>query len=115
MGALGTLASGAKTVRRAALQAVLLFVVPRHDVKSLRVNSEACPSFAKHIIAAKSKGLQIVAHAVRWGEGQQLGKAFSAGPLPVDIPKISATNVVSAGKKRKQETSQTNSKRSRNH
>lgn len=111
--ALGTIASGAKKVGRAALNAVLVFVVPRHDVKSLRVNSEACPSFARHITAAKNKGLRIVAYAVRWGEGQQLGKAFSAGPLPVDIPLISATNVDSTGKKRRQETLQTNSKRSR--
>merc|ERR1712187_122104 len=66
------------------INAAILFMVLRHDVESFRANSEACECFAKHVQAAEDAGVQILAHSVRWGNGSDLGKAFSVGPLPVE-------------------------------
>jgi len=41
---------------------LLLFMVVRPDVTSLRINEESCPSFARHTAAAKAAGVRMVAH-----------------------------------------------------
>lgn len=69
---------------RDKLAAALLFVVTRHDAVAFRPNAEACSSFAKHLAAAAASGVRVLAHAVRWGEGLDKGKAFWAGELDVD-------------------------------
>jgi hypothetical protein len=58
----------------------------RHDVFSIRANGAACPSFAKHVLSATSSGVLFMGHKVRWGEGLDLGKAFDAGPVPIEAP-----------------------------
>jgi len=68
---------------------MLLFMVVRPDVVSMRINEESCPSFAKHAQAAQAAGVRIVAHKVHWGKGKNLGKAFWGGPLPVEAPRKS--------------------------
>lgn len=65
---------------------MMLFVVVRNDVKSMRINPESCPSFAKHAEDAAKAGVKLVAHRIRWGAGKDLGKAFWEGPLKVSIP-----------------------------
>lgn len=67
------------------LGAAVLFVVVRSDAARFRANAEACPSFARHLRAAHDAGVAVLAHRVRWGEGEQLGKAFVDGALPVDF------------------------------
>lgn len=76
---------------------MLLFMVVRPDVVSMRVNGESCPSFAKHAQAAQAAGVRIVSHKVCWGKGKDLGKAFWAGPLPVVAPKTSTGGPVAKG------------------
>lgn len=63
---------------------LLLFMIVRSDVVSMRINEESCPSFAKHAKAAQAAGVRIVAHKVRWGTGKDLGRAFWGGQVPVD-------------------------------
>lgn len=67
---------------------MMLFVVVRHDVKSMRINPESCPSFAKHAQEAAKSGVKLVAHRIRWGVGKDLGRAFWDGPLKVSIPSV---------------------------
>lgn len=76
---------------------MLLFMVVRPDVVSMRVNQESCPSFAKHVEAAQAAGVRIVAHKVLWGKGKDLGKAFWAGTLPVEKPKVCTKRRASEG------------------
>eukprot|EP00928_Gymnodinium_smaydae_P014909 TRINITY_DN15472_c0_g1_i1.p1 TRINITY_DN15472_c0_g1~~TRINITY_DN15472_c0_g1_i1.p1 ORF type:complete len:373 (+),score=54.53 TRINITY_DN15472_c0_g1_i1:52-1170(+) len=85
---LASIAKGDRTCDGERLSALLLFVVVRDDVASLRVNQESCASFARHAKAAQAAGVRIVAHRIRWGDGKDLGKAFWAGPLPVEVPQI---------------------------
>lgn len=66
---------------------ILLFMIVRPDVVSMRVNDESCPSFTKHVQAAQAAGVRILAHKVRWGKGKDLGKAFWVGTVPVEDPK----------------------------
>jgi len=68
---------------------MLVFMVVRPDVESCRMNEESCASFARHAAAAQKAGVRIVAHKVRWGTGKEAGKAFWAGPVPVEFPKQS--------------------------
>lgn len=68
---------------------MLLFMVVRPDVVSMRVNDESCPSFADHARAAHAAGVRIVAQKITWGKGKDLGKAFWTGPLPIEMSKTS--------------------------
>ena len=53
------------------------------DVAVQDTNDEACASFARYLREAEAAGVQVMARRVRWGEGDDLGKAFDAGPLDV--------------------------------
>jgi len=78
---------------------LLLFMVVRPDVTSLRINEESCPSFARHTAAAKAAGVRMVAHKVRWGTDRDIGRAFWMGTVPVRIPQ-GATRAAKTGTKR---------------
>ena len=67
-------------------RAAVVLMAGRHDVFSIRANGAACPSFAKHLESATKSGVLFVGHKVRWGEGADLGKAFDAGPVPIEAP-----------------------------
>ncbi|KAJ1477949.1 hypothetical protein T484DRAFT_1669855 [Baffinella frigidus] len=67
----------------ARMGAVLLFVVTRGDAGAFSPNAEACPSFARHLARAKASGVDVQAHQVVWGEGEDVGRAFYGGPVPV--------------------------------
>ena len=67
-------------------RAAVVLMAGRHDVYSIRANGAACPSFAKHAASAAASGVAILGHKVRWGEGPDLGKAFDAGPVPIEAP-----------------------------
>jgi hypothetical protein len=93
-------ASGAK------LGASVLFVVTRGDAEAFRPNQEACPSFARHLLAAREAGVHVMAHRVTWGEGVDEGKAFYSGEIPVrfiapEVVETSVPKVVKPAKKRK--------------
>ena len=75
-------------------RAALVLRAGRHDVFSIRANGAACPSFAKHVLSATSAGVLFMGHKVRWGEGLDLGKAFDAGPVPIEAPTIEGDEVV---------------------
>ena len=40
----------------------------------------------KKMAAAKASGVAFLGHKVRWGEGPDSGKAFDAGPVPIEAP-----------------------------
>jgi DNA-binding sugar fermentation-stimulating protein len=84
---LASIARGIRRSKTTKLHSMMLFVVVRHDVKSMRINPESCPSFAAHAQDAADSGVRIAAHSVRWGVGKDTGKAFWNGPLKVCIPK----------------------------
>merc|ERR1711966_292243 len=66
---LAALATGTKRAADGArIAAALLFVVVRRDALSFRPNGEACPSFDKHVRAAKEAGVCVLARRVSWGE-----------------------------------------------
>jgi hypothetical protein len=67
-------------------RAAVVLMAGRHDVYSIRANGAACPSFAKHAGLAAASGVAILGHKVRWGEGPDSGKAFDAGPVPIEAP-----------------------------
>jgi hypothetical protein len=75
-------------------RAAVVLMAGRHDVFSIRANGAACPSFAKHVLSATSSGVLFMGHKVRWGEGLDLGKAFDAGPVPIEAPTIEGDEVV---------------------
>ena len=64
------------------LGAAAVFVVVRTDCTVFRPNAEACPSFARHLKAARAAGVRVLAHRVRWGSD---GRAVHEGALPVDL------------------------------
>lgn len=82
---LTAIASGERTEPGVSLCAALLFVVIRHDATLFRPNAEACASFARYVRDAKAAGVIVMARRVRWGEGEDLGKAFDAGAVPVRL------------------------------
>lgn len=97
---LASIARGVRRSKTTKLHSMMLFVVVRHDVESMRINPESCPSFAAHASDAASAGVCIAAHRVRWGLGKDLGKAFWEGPLKVCIPKSKDRAAPIASKKR---------------
>ena len=66
--------------------AAVILMAGRHDVASIRPNGKACPSFATHLSRAGSTGVRILGHRVRWGEGEDVGKAFDGGAVPILAP-----------------------------
>ena len=80
---LTAIAAGERLEEGVALRSALLFVVTRHDAGFFRPNDEACPSFARYLREAEAAGVQVLARSVRWGEGDDVGKAFDEGALPV--------------------------------
>lgn len=70
---------------RNRLGAFVMFIVGRKDTEYFRPNHEGCPSFTRHLFDAKRSGVGIVAHRIIWGEGEDVGKAFWGGLLPVEI------------------------------
>ena len=50
------------------LRAALVFIVVRPDALSFRPNTEACPSFAKHLQAAKAAGVRVLARRIGWSD-----------------------------------------------
>ena len=78
--------------------AAVAFMVGRHDVVSVRPNGAACPSFARYVTEAEAAGVRVLAHMVRWGEGEDAGKAFDAGPVPLAAPMAPGDEVSSAGR-----------------
>ena len=80
---LTAIASGARTLPDGTrLGAALVLVVVRADVVSFRPNSEACPTFARSLRAAKAAGVRVVARRIAWSDS---GEAFDDGEIPVDF------------------------------
>eukprot|EP00468_Gymnochlora_sp_CCMP2014_P000457 CAMPEP_0167742590 /NCGR_PEP_ID=MMETSP0110_2-20121227/1521_1 /TAXON_ID=629695 /ORGANISM="Gymnochlora sp., Strain CCMP2014" /LENGTH=429 /DNA_ID=CAMNT_0007626819 /DNA_START=109 /DNA_END=1394 /DNA_ORIENTATION=+ len=72
------------------LGASILFIVIREDAEFFRPNVDACSSFAKHLRAAKEKGVNVLAHRVAWGwKDGDCGKCYWDGTIPVQLPEIS--------------------------
>ena len=67
------------------LGAAVLFVVGRQDAEFFRPNVDGCASFARHLASGKDAGVRVLAHRVVWGEGDDIGKAFWGGELPVEM------------------------------
>ena len=63
----------------------MIFIVIRGDAEAFRPNHEACPSFARYIREARDAGVKVMAQKVRWGEGEDRGKAFWEGAVPIDF------------------------------
>jgi len=68
------------------MKSLLLFLVVRHDVQSMRINPESCRSFTKHAADAAKAGVIFAAHRIRWGDGKDLGRAFWDGSMKVVNP-----------------------------
>jgi DNA-binding sugar fermentation-stimulating protein len=68
--------------------ATVLFIVIRGDAQKFRPNHQACPSFAKYLKQAESKGVQILAKRVRWGEERdnELGNCYNDDWLDIEWP-----------------------------
>ena len=67
------------------LRSAILFVVNRADAAHFRPNDEACTSFARYLREAHAAGVSVMAWKVRWGEGDDLGRAFCGGALEVEL------------------------------
>ena len=67
------------------LQAAVLFLVIRSDALSFRPNTEACPSFAKHLRKSHGLGVKVLAYRVAWGNDDEEGVAFFDGGIKVDL------------------------------
>ena len=66
------------------LAAAILFMVLRGDAVAFRANQGGCPSFARHLRAAHAAGVSIRVEQVSWGTGMDEGRAYAAGPLPIE-------------------------------
>jgi len=64
------------------LNAAIVFVVVREDALSFRPNSEACPSFARHLREASASGVCVVARRISWND---CGDAFDDGEIAVNL------------------------------
>ena len=98
--------SGAPTTR-----AAVVLMAGRHDVHAIRPNGAACPSFAKHVAAARASGVTFLGHKVRWGEGPDAGKAFDAGPVPIEAPMREGDEILVPKPKKEKETTRSNAPR----
>ncbi len=67
----------------AGLHPCVLFICSRGDAEGFRANGGACPSFAKYLTEARRKGVRVLVQSVRWGVGEDVGKAFDGGRLDV--------------------------------
>ena len=77
----------AAAARSGRARAAVLFVVLRADAARFRPNADACPSFARHLRAARDAGVRVIAQRVRWTAD---GRAFSEGELEVILPEDGA-------------------------
>ena len=75
---------GGETSAAIAPDARLTHGATRRARLSARPNGAACPSFARHLAEAEHAGVRVLAHKVRWGEGEEAGRAFDGGPLPME-------------------------------
>jgi DNA-binding sugar fermentation-stimulating protein len=66
--------------------ATVLFVVIRHDARAFRPNHEACPSFARYLKEAETKGVQILAKQVCWMVEGTIAKCYEGDLLDIDWP-----------------------------
>ena len=91
VGELGRIARGDLRVEgaSAASRAAILLVVARADVDVFKPNADACPSFARHLRAARDSGVVVRARRLRWRlrQGSETGvaEAFDDGDIPVDL------------------------------
>lgn len=69
--------------KKSGVHPAVLFICSRADVEGFRPNGAACPSFAAYLERAQRAGVRVLVQKVRWGEGEDLGKAFDAGALPL--------------------------------
>jgi len=74
-----------KTEEGTELRSAVIFIVIREDAMLFRPNHEACPSFARYLSEARESGVDILAQKVRWGQGNDLGKAFWEGSVAVQL------------------------------
>ena len=82
---LSQIAQGKLKYEAKKINAAVLFVCIREDCVEFRPNSQLCPSFCKHLIAAHDHGVKILARRIRFGKGKEQGKAFYDGPIPVNL------------------------------
>ena len=75
------LAELASQEKNKGLHPCVLFICSRADAQGFRPNAAACPSFGKHLMEARRKGVRVLVQGVRWGTGNDVGKAFDGGPL----------------------------------
>ena len=68
------------------VHAAVVLMAGRHDVCAIRANGAACPSFAAHLASAEGRGVRVLGHRVRWGEGVDVGRAYDGGEVPVLPP-----------------------------
>jgi len=97
--------------------AAVILLAGRHDVGGIRANGAACESFARYASRASNDGVRILAHKIRWGDGDDVGKAFDAGPLPMMAPTTEGRVLVvekpKAAKKPKKEKKATAAKQAK--
>ena len=67
------------------LKAAILFLVIRKDALSFRPNTQACPSFAKHLRQSHELGVTVMAYRVAWGTDKEQGVGFFDGAIPVQL------------------------------
>jgi len=82
---LSRIAQGKVKFEKKTMNAAVLFICIREDCNEFRPNSQLDPSFCKHLVAAHDHGVKILARRVRFGKGDDLGKAFYDGALPVNL------------------------------
>lgn len=72
--------------KKQQFDATVLFVVIRDDAKAFRPNHEACPSFARYLKEAESKGVQIIAKQVCWKVEGSHASCYEGNLLDVEWP-----------------------------
>ena len=69
-------------------RAAVVLMAGRHDVYSISRQRRGVSEFreARGFGGGEPAITAILGHKVRWGEGPDLGKAFDAGPVPIEAP-----------------------------
>jgi DNA-binding sugar fermentation-stimulating protein len=99
---LAEIVAGVRKERSGDAHTAVVLMAGRHDVAMIRPNGKACPSFAAHLSRAESSGVRILGHRVRWGEGEDVGKAFDGGAVLVLAPLTEDDLVVLVPKAKKE-------------
>ena len=74
-------------VEKGTYDATILFIVIRGDAEAFRANKDSCPSFARYLKEAESKGVKVLAKRVKWGEKDgEVGQCFEDKWIDVDWP-----------------------------